>query len=148
MNYGYYDYYIAEYFGSVIFHVNYLSYLPVFLCLYCTLLRAAGDGCGAVTGDCSAVTTAGRVLDRGPLLPRAAAARDLDCVCRDVAAGRRDADGRHVPGRHGHAAALPIAAPSAPPRARRAKVGARLFRIYVRLTVVCPTLVAKRGEGN
>lgn len=116
--------------------------------LICTLLRAAGDGCGAVTGDCSAVTTAGRVLDRGPLLPRAAAARDLDCVCRDVAAGRRDADGRHVPGRHGHAAALPIAAPSAPPRARRAKVGARLFRIYVRLTVVCPTLVAKRGEGN
>lgn len=30
MNYGYYDYYIAEYFESVIFHVNYPTYLCSF----------------------------------------------------------------------------------------------------------------------
>lgn len=44
MYYGHYDYYIAEYFGSVIFHVNYLSYLPVFLCLLHLISRLAGVG--------------------------------------------------------------------------------------------------------
>lgn len=70
MNYGYYDYYIAEYFESVIFHVNYLSYLPVFLCLLCTSVAGATGGRGPVraTGDCSAVTPAPPMLDPGPLL--------------------------------------------------------------------------------
>lgn len=88
-------------------------------------------------------------------------------MCRDAAAGRHDADGRDVPERHGHAAALPIAAASGrPPGPRRtkrssllteparppadeprprAKVGARsvVIVIYVRLTGCVSELVAK-----
>lgn len=88
-----------------------------------------------------------RVLDRwSPVAERpAGAASNAPLVCRDAAAGRRHADGRHVPGRRSrlarHAAALPIAASSPRPRrvlaapsprprrtlaaGPRAKVGAR-----------------------
>lgn len=52
---------------------------------------------------------------RGSPVAAARARRALTClcVCRDAAAGRHDADGRDVPERHGHAAALPVAARAA-----------------------------------
>lgn len=101
--------YIAEYFESVIFHVNYLSYLPVFLCLYCTLNQSPHFSAymcvgprGAAHGWTGGVRARSgrqaivqqsqrlrRVLDHGPLLlaPPAQAATDRvlcvqGCCCR------------------------------------------------------------------
>lgn len=131
-DYGY-DY-IAEYFESVIFHVNYLSYLPVFLCLYCTLnrrhtshTRGRGDGAGAGAGGSRQAIARqsqrpGRVLDQwSPVgaTPRRAGANAL-VVCRDAAAGRYGRNGRH--GRHGrHDAHVHV--PGRRGRARRARPG-------------------------
>lgn len=128
--------YIAEYFESVIFHVNYLSYLPVFLCLYCTLNQSPHFSAYMCVAVLAARHMDGRVVSgRGPGDRRLFSSHNGSavcwttvpcclrrlrrqpltacCVCRDAAAGRHDADG-HVPGRRAgaahDAAALPIAA--------------------------------------